>query len=134
VNRYRAVAALAIMGCCLAVALAGCSGQATPVELTEKDSGSTQTLVVGQEMNISLESNPTTGYQWAVDGKLPSQLTEVGAPAYKAGSSAMGAGGTETWAFKATSPGTGTLNLKYWRSFEPTSTPAKTFTINISVK
>ena len=115
------------------LALAGCSP--APVELTQDDSGSTQTLSSKQELRITLESNQTTGYQWAVDGDLPPQLKLVGQPDYKAPDSKLaGAPGTEVWTFMAASSGEGVLKLKYWRSFEPTAEPAETFQVTVKVE
>ena len=119
----------------VAVLLVACSGlPEPPIELTQKDSGTTQELSVGQELRVSLDANPTTGYVWAVDGELPSQLEQTGEPDYTAESSALGAGGTEVWTFVGKSSGTGTLKLKYWRSFEPTATPAGTFEVAVDVE
>lgn len=116
------------------ISLTGCGPQTSDaVELTEGDSGSTQTMSVGQELRIALEANPTTGYQWAIDGELPPQLEQVGEAEYAAESSALGAGGTEVWTFEAKSTGSGTLRLKYWRSFEPDAAPAEAFDVTVEV-
>lgn len=124
------------MACVLTGALAtGCAQKlAGPIELTQKDDGSTQTLPVGQALRISLESNPTTGYRWDVDGAVPPQLRQVGEPTYTAGSTAIGAGGTEVWTFEGATVGSGTLTLKYWRSFEPTTPPISTFEVKVNVE
>ena len=118
-----------------AAIFSGCSP--TPpatLELTGKDSGSHQTLAVGQKLAVSLESNPTTGYRWALDGALPPVLRREGEPAYTSSSSLPGAGGTEVWTFVGVSAGSGTLKLKYWRSFEPTATPPQSFEVSVDVK
>lgn len=126
---------LAILGMALAMAAAGCaSGPPTPLELDKEDSGSNQTLSVGQELRIALDSNPTTGYMWSVDGAIPEQLSQTGDSEFKETSAAIGTGGIETWGFKAKSTGEGRLKLKYWRSFEPTAAPAQTFDIGVTVK
>ena len=117
-----------------ALLLAGCSAKPATLELSLSDSGSTQQIAAGQQVRVSLEANPTTGYQWAVDGELPAQVEQVGAPEYKAGSTAIGAGGTEVWTFSGKEPGQGTVRLKYWRSFEPTVPPVKTFSATFDVK
>jgi inhibitor of cysteine peptidase len=121
----------------LLVAAVGCAANASsgPLALTASADGSSQTLSTGQQMQITLESNPSTGYRWAVDGTVPPQLTQDGDAKYlapKAG--AVGAAGTEVWTFTGATAGQGTLKLKYWRSFEPTATPAKTFTVTVDVK
>jgi len=128
--------AVALLGAILAVAAllaAGCSTASVPLELTGDDNGSTQQLGVGQELRITLESNQTTGYRWAIDGQLPPQLEQVGEPAYSSESKMVGAGGQEAWTFKGTRAGSGELKLKYWRSFEPTAQPAETFAVTVKV-
>lgn len=119
----------------LAVVLTGCAERsASPVEATQKDNGTVQALLVDQQLRVSLDANPTTGYTWAVDGELPPQLEQQGEPVYTAASGAIGAGGTEVWVFKGVSAGTGALKLKYWRSFEPTTAPEETFELTVDVK
>jgi inhibitor of cysteine peptidase len=117
-----------------AVLAAGCTAASGPVELTADSSGSTQQLSVEQELRITLASNQTTGYRWAVDGVVPSQLEQVGEPTYSSESTMVGAGGQEVWTFKGAQTGSGELRLKYWRSFEPTAQPAETFSVTVNVK
>lgn len=100
----------------------------------ESDSGMTRILRVGEELKVTLEANPTTGYQWALDGPLPPQLEQVGKPKFTVGSPALGSGGTEVWTFVAKERGAASLALKYWRSFDPTSAPASSFSIDVHVK
>jgi len=119
------------------VVLTACSSDTTSeVELREQDSGSKQTLSVGQRLKIVLESNPSTGYQWALDGALLPQLEQAGKAVYvpDAGANYPGAGGVEEWDFVAKVPGEGNLKLKYWRSFEPTANPASTFEVFVDVQ
>jgi inhibitor of cysteine peptidase len=133
--RLRRACALAAMGLLLAIILSGCSAEsAAPIQLTAKDDGSTQIVAVGREIEITLESNPTTGYTWNLDGPLPAQLEQVGAAEYTSESTALGGGGSEVWTFKAVSAGEGELSLKYARSFEPTASPAETFQITVLVQ
>lgn len=129
--------ALRVLGTVTAVMLAAgvvACGSKEPLELSKVDSGSKQEIAVGEELTISLEANPTTGYRWAIDGTLPGQLEQVGEAVYTAGSTAIGAGGTEVWTFKGKSAGTATLTLKYWRSFEPDVDPIEIFTVDVTVK
>ncbi len=132
----RTVRLLALLAvCALSTMLlpAGCIST-TPLALSEEDTGTTQTLKVGQELKVTLEANPTTGYQWVLDGHLPPQLEQVGLPEFTAGSPAMGSGGTEVWTFVAKESGAASVALKYWRSFEPTSPPVSTFSVDVEVK
>ena len=133
----RSVKAGVLLAACLVVCVvvsACTTGPKAAIDLTAKDSGSKQTLAVGQQLRVTLDANPTTGYQWAVDGSLPAQLTQVGSAAYTSHSTAIGGGGSDLWTFVGASTGTGSLKLKYWRSFEPTATPVKTFEVQVDVR
>ena len=95
-RRFAQAIAVVLLGMALAASLMACASRpATPLELTRQDNGSTRTLGAGQELRISLDSNPTTGYRWALDGALPPQLEQVGEPRYDGASTALGAGGTD---------------------------------------
>jgi inhibitor of cysteine peptidase len=83
--------------------------------------------VVGQEFTISLPSNPTTGYSWALAGSLPDGLLLVGSQ-YKPSQpdpNVVGSGGVEEWTFKATKAGTATLTFEYRRPWEKELPPAQ---------
>jgi inhibitor of cysteine peptidase len=113
----------------------GCTGGSSDViELTQADDGSTLDARVGQQIRITLEANPTTGYLWAVDGEVPGQLRQVAEADYTSESDAIGAGGSEVWIFEAVSAGEGDLRLKYWRSFEPEAEPEDAFEITVRVE
>lgn len=131
----RRVVELGFIGMVLVGSLIGCAPKSPPpLVLGSKDSGSSQTLAVGQQLMVSLDSNPTTGYRWAIDGALPPQLGQVGESKFTAQSSAIGAGGVEVWTFVGKSAGAGMLRLKYWRSFEPTAAPANVFEAAFNVR
>lgn len=78
---------------------------------------------VGEEFTITVASNPTTGYTWTVTGEPADSIAvPVGEPTSTAGSM-PGEGGTETFTFKASGPGTTTITLTYARSFAPEDDP-----------
>jgi inhibitor of cysteine peptidase len=129
--RLRVVSA----GLAMVLAVGGCASAPKPaLSLTAKDSGSTQALGVGQRLEITLESNPTTGYQWALDAALPACLESAGPPTHTRSSNRLGAGGTDLWIFVGKSPGRAELTLKHWRSFEPTVPPVATFSVIVDVQ
>jgi inhibitor of cysteine peptidase len=133
--RVRRAMELGLIGIVLVGSLIACAPKSpAPLEVGSAGAGSIQTLAVGQQLRVSLDSNPTTGYRWAVDGALPPQLTQVGESKFTAQSSAAGAGGVEVWTFVGKSAGAATLRLKYWRSFEPTAAPANAFEVRIDVR
>jgi inhibitor of cysteine peptidase len=100
---------------------------------SEADNGQSIDLVVGQEILVKLEGNPTTGYTWELDQEASSGMEQVGEPDYKAGSFAIGSGGQYKFRFKAVETGQQTLHLKYWRIFEPDTPPIETFGLKINI-
>lgn len=113
----------------------GCADDSSgTLEVTQADRGSTLDMQVGQQISVTLEANPTTGYLWTVEGEVPGQLQQVGEARYTSESDALGAGGSEVWTFEAVAPGEGTLKLKYWRSFEPDVDPIEEFQMTVSVE
>lgn len=123
------------VGLALVLAVSGCASAPRPaLSLVAKDSGSTQALGVGQRLEVTLESNPTTGYQWALDGTLPACLESAGPPTHTRSSNRPGAGGTDLWTFVGKAPGRAALTLKYWRPFEPTVPPVATFGVVVDIQ
>ncbi len=105
-------------------------------DLTEADNGSRVTLEQGQELVITLESNPTTGYSWHVMEVDADVLKQVGEIEYKQATGSdglVGAGGTETIRFEAVATGEATLTLGYFRSWED-EPPVETFTLTVVIK
>ena len=81
---------------------------------------------VGQEFNITLESNPTTGYQWQLAKELDRSIVELVRSEYRPSESGLlGAGGTEVWTFKAVKGGTAEISFEYVRSWETDVPPIK---------
>ncbi len=105
------------------VRLEGIPGSVAPVaEETQA------VLRVGQELQVILPANPTTGYAWKV-ARLPAVLRQLGPEEYirEAGRENMaGAGGTSLWRFEALAPGNGELELTYQREWEKDVPPVKT--------
>ena len=75
--------------------------KASSVTLTAADSGRAITLRIGQELTLNLESNPSTGYRWFLANTESSVLISVGKSAFKQGRPMPGAGGVESWTFRA---------------------------------
>jgi predicted secreted protein len=135
-----AVLVLLIIG--TAVAAAGCGGAAKAdgvVKITEADNGKNITVKSGDLVQVILEGNPTTGYEWTVTipdaskGVLPQQGQAVYAQ-QNTGTNVVGAGGAYTFTFKGATAGQTTLTFGYARPFEKGKPPIKTFTVNITVK
>lgn len=76
----------------------------------------------GDTLTVELESNPTTGYEWAceIDGSAVVAESDEYVAASQGGEAKEGEGGTHTFVFKADGSGEATITLKYARSWEST--------------
>jgi inhibitor of cysteine peptidase len=123
-----------VMSFFLALALfSGCGASGT--RITNADNGKQISVKSGDVVTITLESNPTTGYSWQVMEIDHAILVQDGDPEYKQASGSeglVGAGGTETFHFRAIGSGTTTLNMGYMRPWESVP-PIETFEIQVSV-
>lgn len=119
----------------LALALAACGGGdggGGDIDLTEADSGSTIDASVGDEITISLAGNPTTGYTWNVLQPQNADVVAFDDREYEAESDLAGAPGTEELTFETVAPGEATIELGYFRPWEPDQVD-KTFTVTVRV-
>lgn len=121
--------------------VAGCT--ATPaaspetgtVRVDESADGTTVRLAQGAELVVSLESNPSTGFDWKVVESLPPQLTSMD-DTFEASATpgVVGAGGTRVLTYTAAAPGTGDLDLEYVRSWEKGVPPERALRITVVVE
>jgi inhibitor of cysteine peptidase len=107
------------------------------VRVSAADKGKQIILAKGQTLVLTLASNPTTGYSWAVL-ELPAGLEQVGQVEYKAsatgGTPVVGSGGMETFRFTAKNAGKGTLRLGYLRIWEKDVEPIDSFVQEVQVQ
>lgn len=121
----------------LASLLVACGAPGTAsktVKVTGEDDNRSVKLSVGDILEVTLDGNPTTGYQWEVAQVDGSVLKKVGETEYATSEAGLGAGGKVTLRFEAASVGETTLNLVYHRPFEQETPPTKTFTLAIEVQ
>lgn len=104
------------------------------VEIGAEANGTTIDLETGQKLVISLESNPTTGFDWEVSEIDDAVITKSGDSEFTAESDLIGAGGMRTFTFKAAGTGTCTLKLIYHRAWETGIAPEQEFSVTINVK
>jgi inhibitor of cysteine peptidase len=128
-HRGTLLAFAVVMGVC-ALFLAGCTGTTS---LSNSDNGKTITVHVGDEIDIALDSNPTTGYDWTIE-KSNNALLTFKQMDYQASSNLVGSGGTDTFKFVAKSAGSVNLQLKYWRSFEGDRSIIHRYAVTIQVQ
>ena len=118
------------------LSLSACGGQGDEAALGAEDVGKEITLAVGEKMQVSLDANPTTGYQWEIASLDEAILAPQGST-YQADSAdpnVVGSGGKETFRFEAVSKGEMVLTLIYHQPWEESTEPADIFTITVVVK
>jgi len=84
-----------------------------------RDATKPVTLAVGQEFELVLSSNATTGYHWWVVEPIDPAVGTFLAREYVSDSNPdrkAGVGGTEYWAFKAQKAGQSKVTLRYSRA------------------
>jgi len=95
------------------------------------------TVVLGQVFAVTLESNPSTGYRWEWVDSQDSILEQIGEAQFKPRETGdpplVGAGGWESFNFKAVNQGQMTLKLVYRRPWEEGVEPLKTFSLQVTV-
>lgn len=83
------------------------------------------TVKVGEEFEVTLDSNPTTGYGWRIAAPPDKViLVLVGAEYRPDGKGMAGSGGKEIYTFKALAPGETTITFTYVRPWEEGQPPA----------
>jgi inhibitor of cysteine peptidase len=97
--------------------------------------GGAVSVKLGGELEVQLPANHTTGYSWILAPVAEPVLTSQGKAAYaeSRGEGKVGAGGVETWQFKAVKAGTEGLQFEYRRPWEKSVPAAKTVTIRVTV-
>jgi inhibitor of cysteine peptidase len=102
-------------------------------QLDESADGREIELEIGQEFEIKLGENASTGFRWqTVGGSAPEcQLVadEFSAPT----ENQPGRGGSHTWQFRAARAGQCQIELAYNRAGREGSTAGRTFTLRVRV-
>lgn len=107
-------------------------------ELTFDDKGSSVELEKGDKINIKLEYNPTTGYEWILSEETDTTIVSLFDSKFlqtEKEEELVGAGGYEIFTFKAENSGQTEIILTYQRSWEEEELKEEfLFKINITVK
>ncbi len=88
-------------------------------------------LPLGEKLEIRLNENRTTGFQWefASKGEPVCELIDTSNPS----GGQPGQGGRHLWQFHAARIGQGEIKLLYRRLWEREKSPARTFTLYVRV-
>jgi C1A family cysteine protease/predicted secreted protein len=107
------------------------------VKLSAKDDNRQIELKEGQVLVVGLESNPSTGYTWEIEGAKETILRQTGKIVFEPESgppgapALLGAPGKQILRFEAVAAGQTTLRLVYRRPWEKGAKPAKTFSLQV---
>ncbi|NWA01453.1 protease inhibitor I42 family protein [Pseudomonas gingeri] len=117
------------------VLLTACAQQPRQNVTVENQRECPMQLKTGQNMILSLPSNPTTGYRWAIQDSAGGVLKSLGPEVYRnpENSDVIGAAGQSTWRFQAFAAGTGRLRLTYQQPWAPEVPPVQSFDCPIVV-
>ncbi|HXV46467.1 MAG TPA: SIMPL domain-containing protein [Nitrososphaera sp.] len=103
----------------------GFAGGQTPANTTVYTS-------TNEEFQVSLDSNPSTGYEWQVRSMDETIAKLVNDEYIPPESGLLGAGGRQVLTFEALEEGKTTIVLEYVRSWEPES-PAGVYSVNVII-
>jgi inhibitor of cysteine peptidase len=102
-----------------------------PIVLTIEDSGRTVTLPWSKVVRITLESNPSTGYDWYVTDLDETMVEEPEKIQEEPSSAKRGAPIMETFVIKGKKPGQTHLKLAYFRVWEGADTAINHFEVTL---
>lgn len=143
---------LASFGVLTAAAVLGCEQQqttATPseptlqrIEVSSAELGDQKfitrdvTLSVGDTLEVTLASNPSTGFRWTADTQIsdPSVIDQTSHQTVGPTSDLQGAPGTEVWTFSALKAGKATIETDYNQPWPAGAKKVWTFTANVVVR
>jgi inhibitor of cysteine peptidase len=99
----------------------------------EDANGQTIDLAVGEEIEIRLPENPTTGFRWqrTTDDLAACKLVS---DTFRASSGPPGHGGEHSWIFAAVRSGDCDIEFHLRRRWAGSAEPARTFKIHIRVE
>jgi inhibitor of cysteine peptidase len=103
------------------------------IRLGEEDAGNLVELQEGQIVEISLEGNPSTGFEWEIVA-LDENVLALESQSFKPESDLDGAPGLFVLRFAAAGTGTTDLELAYRRPWEEGVEPLASFSLRVVVR
>jgi inhibitor of cysteine peptidase len=95
----------------------------------------TLSVKINQQFYITLDSNPTTGYEWQIASvSNPDVVGFVSSQYIPPESQLLGAGGKQILTFNATQEGNATVMLQYVRPFETGVPPVSIYVSEVMVE
>ncbi len=98
----------------------------------EADNNADVKLPAGSRITISLDENPTTGYEWNITSSRGLQyVSDVFTPP---STGLIGAGGVHEWQYIAAEKGTGEFSAIYWQPWENVTGDETAFSITFTIE
>jgi predicted secreted protein len=105
----------------------------TPGGAPEKETSENRTVTAGNQFNVTLDSNPTTGYKWQAPKIADESIAKfVNGKYVPPKTNLLGASGQEVFTFQAVKVGKTTITLEYARPFE--NSPIRIHTVQVTVQ
>ncbi|MFH0880794.1 MAG: protease inhibitor I42 family protein, partial [Lentisphaerota bacterium] len=95
----------AVTGMSMAGACAADREAAPAVTMTDSNNGGSMEIAVGSDLVVTVEGNPTTGYQWQLESEEQPLPQSSADPEYDGDSKQIGSGGLNTVNFTALAAG-----------------------------
>ncbi|MCK9814375.1 peptidase inhibitor I42 [Pseudomonas chlororaphis] len=123
---------LALLGVAL---LSACASQPKQNVTLDDQDDCPLPLKSGQNLILTLPSNPTTGYRWAIQDSAGGVLRQISPEVYSnpEDSGLVGSAGQSTWRFQAFAQGNGRLRLTSQQPWAPEVPPVEVFDCSITV-
>ena len=103
------------------------------LQLNHNDNNETRLVKVGDTIQVRLQDQPSTDFQWKFDKPNARVLKQVGKPQFFANNSMMGAKGTMVWTFSVVGAGKVPLIANY-QQVPAQAMPVKTWQVNFAAK
>ena len=101
--------------------------------LSELHNDSSIYIPIGEQFEISLEENSTTGYEWEL-GNFNTSIIKLVKNQFLLEEDSMGAAGTRIFRFQTVSLGQTSINIKYWQPWAGDSSSEKNYSLKIIIK
>jgi len=112
--------------------------QESRIVVETRDAGATIDITLTQQLQVRLDGNRTTGFQWLLIDQTGGILEAIGeAPRYEQTADSaglLGAGGTENWLFQPVRRGEGLLRFEYRRPWENGREAVRSAVFNVRVQ
>jgi len=104
--------------------------ESSMIQITKDTNGGQVEIALGEQLEIQLPENPTTGYRWHFQNS-GSPVLEVHDDSYQVAGAARGAGGMRRWRLQSVQEGCTQLAIAHRRSWETNAT--ETFVVEVQV-